>query len=316
MLLCKFISKQNRKLGSINTKADINNDKDNLLYLESQLALNEFQQLVRYFKHNEELGHYYSLELEGNVDPIKAFLKKRYQRIRDTPAMYEQAQTPANQLCIYLATSLATAISETKESLLAPQLTIGAKSAKSIAVPEDDGWGRIRSSLCGDIHHREQLVNAMLKYPMEAREKFLNLFSLEDLTRYVLEGETYKNAVKNKNAYTGDEAHDGAVLLLFTIFYRKQLELRDYENAGLFGWNWGKGYSRKEKLDASFIPYNFLMEGGKLADFEGYMKKINFVELRGALTQTESDLGTLANQFLLVTTPEYRKIELNLAPRI
>jgi hypothetical protein len=304
MKLRRYIGKLKKKLPVITEKSEVENDKDNLLYLESQLTLSEFYQLTESLT---QLPQYYRLEITDHLEPFQNFLSRRFERNQNTPAM-ALIDSPGNRLCTAIAVSLSDHAKEPGERSLKPS-TVNLDAVNAATGPDgEDGWNRLRAVLRGDVRSREQLVTAIQKYPVEAREKYLQLYTLDELTRLILQGDEYINAVKNSSAYNGNEAHDSSVLFLFTIYYRRQLESRQYESAGLFGWRW-TGYLRKDKLDASYVPYSFLLEGGQLADFEGYMKKVNFAELRGALTQKDSALGTLTNQFLQVTTPDYRKVE-------
>lgn len=274
---------------------NLGDDRDDMVFLESCLTQWEFKSLLteyKKFRHKEEISSHHK--------PFCDFLNKRYWRVCGTPAQHA-AYSHASAICETLASLLAPYAKRSYTDLLMPDAD---KNAVNERVSDEEKWNRLRLQLRDGIETREQLVSMVQKIPHDAREKYLKLFSLDELNKIILEDRAFKIAVKEKQAYNGDENHDAAVLYLFTSLYRRRLDARAYESASLFGIS--LGYTRKQKKDASCIPFDFLIEGGKVADFEAYMKRVAFTDMRGALTQKDSDLGTITSQFFALVNPEYQ----------
>jgi len=115
-----YVLKELSEIQNQNEYLDQKNYLDiyHLVYLESQRSIHELMYLLAEYTHS-------SLEVtEENVGPFFNFLRKRWERIQNTDAIYSHRYyTHANQICIKLANYFATVTSFKPYELLMPSLT-------------------------------------------------------------------------------------------------------------------------------------------------------------------------------------------------
>ena len=165
------------------------------------------------------------------------------------------------------------------------------------------------------------------------RSQWLNLLQnapVEELKKVMLQGRTVSAACSDSSIYTGNEVHDRAALVLFVYLYRLDLINRDSKfnvKSSIGSWvSWATrydtaaitGYDKDTKLLASLKLLDFLLSDESLLNAEAHLTSLCDFKFYGALTQTNSDLGTLTRQTIarskeLSQFEPARQVKLNLS---
>lgn len=176
------------------------------------------------------------------------------------------------------------------------------------------GKALLKERLYGDIEKltREELIQKLEKYPHNLRERYLANIPCERLHAILCEGNQKLSVVVSRQSiYTGQESYDSALIYAFVYLYSMELDNRKEEYLGLFGsyvGSYAGGFSKTQKQQGVKIPKLFLEQDGKLNEYEEYLNRSEFDNIRNTLQSSfliPDTLTTISNQIIKLSKLAY-----------
>lgn len=177
-----------------------------------------------------------------------------------------------------------------------------------------EGRRRLTKSILSTVKNQKDLMALMVEIPRQDWPDFLKDMDTNDLSRLILEDDSFLNAIQKPKAYSLDEVNNKAFLFCATELYkRERLCAGEYDNP------WGyftamskkyigdyskylQSYTKEEKIAAVDVLQDFLRSNRNLCELDAYLESNAEINAhRGPLFETMSDLGWITYQIKLVS---------------
>lgn len=180
-----------------------------------------------------------------------------------------------------------------------------------------EGRRRLTKSILATVNDQKAFIDLMQSIPSSDWADFLKDMDTQDLEKYILQNDSFINALQKPSAYSKDETHNKAFLFCITELYKRaRLCGNDYLN------RWGyfadlsqkylgdyakylQGYNRDEKLLAVDCLQAFFLSDSKLSEFHNYLKHSDNAKNVGPLYELGSHLAWITNQVEVVGDPAF-----------